>query len=225
MSVLEVVMSSTGLELEVLRQKVTEIALSTEVAITGALKAVLDRDSELAKEIIRKDDNVDQLENEIDQLATEILTFTKPGVDDLRFTVTVMHTVPMIERIADHAVNIAKHSLILNSQTELFQHRDLLTLGTVSKMMFRDSVDSLLMADAEKAHKTIERDDEVDHFYHSIYNDIVSVMERDTSTIKRGAEMLFIIKHFERIADYSTNICEMAIYMVENRVIKHTHHS
>jgi phosphate transport system protein len=201
---------------------IVKMGSSTDSALSFAMQSVLERDTSLANRVIADDDEIDLLENEIDKLATDIMVLRQPAARDLRFTVTVLHSAPVFERIADHAVNIAKHAKNLNEEPPLGSYIDLQKMGDLTQKMVHDSLQSLISRDLEKARQTIKNDDEVDDLFHSIHDEILEIMQSDTGTIKRGTEFLFIIKHLERIADYATNICEMTIYMIEGRIIKHT---
>ncbi|MEW6735798.1 MAG: phosphate signaling complex protein PhoU [Acidobacteriota bacterium] len=209
-------------DLNKLHDEILTIGGKAESAITRAMQSLLQRDSLLAYQVIKEDDEIDRLENEIDRLATDVMVLRQPMANDLRFTVTVLHVVTIIERIADHAVNIAKRALILNEEPPLKPYIDLPRMGEVAEIMLHDSLQALLSADLELARKTIRRDDEIDDLFHAIYDEVIELMQKDPATVKRGAELLFVIKHLERIADYATNICEMVIYMIEGRIIKHT---
>lgn len=205
-----------------LLKKLQDMGNRTEYAISRTVQAVLERDSDAAQQIILADDEIDRMENELDTLATEFLVFRHPAELELRTAVTILHAAPVIERIADHAANIAKHALVLNCEPEPFYHVSLHKLVTVAQEMVHDSLVAMVRADAEKARQTLRKDSIVDALYRAIYKDLVSYMERHPDAIRRGTELLFIIKHLERIADYSTNLCEMVIFMLEGRMIKHT---
>jgi phosphate transport system protein len=209
-------------DLNRLRDKILEMGSRTESAIESAMRAVLERNTTLSEQVIVNDAEIDKLENESDKLAIEIVALRKPVANDLRLTVTVLHTAPTIERIADHAVNIAKRARVLNKEPQLEPFIDLHKLSEIAQQMLHDSLQSLISGDVELARKTIKNDSKVDDLYHSIHAEIVEMMQRDSSTVKRGLELSFIIKHLERIADYATNICEMVIYMIEGRIIRHT---
>lgn len=209
-------------DLNKLREKITLMGQLTEDAIGHSMKALFDRDSELSEAVIKEDDKIDRLENEIDKLATDIMVLRQPAAGDLRFTVTCLHTAGIIERIADHAVNIAKHLRILNNEPALKPYIDLPKMAALTKEMFHDALVALINGDVDLARQTIRKDDQVDDLFHLIYDEILEIMQQRPDSIKRGSELLFVIKHLERMADYATNICEMVIYMTEGRIIKHT---
>jgi phosphate transport system protein len=161
------------------------------------------------------------MELEIDQICVDVLALKQPAASDLRFVVSIARTAPVVERIADHAVNISKHALSLNDQPELELGVDLSTIARVVQEMLVDGLDSFTSGDPEKARITIARDDEVDALYDRLYEKVIEAMKQSPDAVRSGAEWLFVLKHLERIADYVTNICEQIIYMARGQVIKH----
>ena len=204
-----------------LRDKLLVMGGAAEKAIMLAMRALVERDSELASRVIREDDAIDQMELEIDALCVDILALKQPAASDLRFVVSAAATAPVVERIADHAARIAKHSLHLNNEPQLDVIINVTPLGRTVQDMLIDGLDAFTSGDPEKARTTIARDDEVDALYSDLYAQMIDVMTRDSSTVARGADWLFVFKHLERIADYVTNICEQIVYMARGQVIKH----
>ncbi|MBL8151264.1 MAG: phosphate signaling complex protein PhoU [Blastocatellia bacterium] len=208
--------------MNLLRDRVLILGGSAETAIARAVHALIERDSTLAEAVIAEDDEIDKLENEIDQQCNETLLTGNYSNGDLRFVLAVSRAAPIIERIADHAVNIAKHALVLIDKPQLKPYIDLPQMASIAQEMLLDGLDALTRANCELARRTIKQDDRVDAFHHRIYHELIDMMERDPKTVRRAVELLFVIKHLERIADYATNICEVVVYMAEGRVIRHT---
>jgi phosphate transport system protein len=206
-----------------LRDKVLLLGGQSETALSHAARALIQRDSTLAQQVISDDDEIDSVESEIDELCAQILTRQRNlPPEDLRFVIGVLRTTPMIERIADHAVNIARHTIKLNDEPQLKPFVDLPRMAEIVKQMLAASLDALTQRDAARARQTIRRDTEVDTLYRRIFNELMAFMTSDLAAVTRSAELLFVIKHLERIADYVTNICEQVVYLAEGRVIKHT---
>ena len=208
--------------LNMLRDRVLIMGGAAEKAIMLSMRALTERDSDLAERVIREDDTLDQLELEIDQMCVDIMVLKQPAASDLRFVVSVARTAPMVERIGDHAVNIAKHALSLNNEPELDARIDISMIGRVVQEMLVEGLDAFTSGDPERARVTIARDDDVDLLYDQLYAQVIEVMMKNPATVPRGAEWLFVLKHLERIADYVTNICEQIVYMARGQVIKHT---
>jgi phosphate transport system protein len=208
--------------LELLRDKLLIMGGAAEKAILLSMRALIERDSELAERVVREDDSIDQMELEIDQLCVDVLVLRQPAAGDLRFVVSVARTAPIVERIADHAVNIARHALSLNNEPAIDANIDLSAMAKVVQQMLVEGLDAFTSGDPDRAQATIARDDEVDELYDRLYVQVIEEMKRDPSTVSRGAQWLFVLKHLERIADYVTNICEQIVYMSRGQVIKHT---
>jgi len=209
-------------QLDFLRDRLRVMGGAAEKAIMLSIRALLERDSQLAERVLREDDAIDQMELDIDQVCVDVLVLKQPAASDLRFVVSVARTAPIVERIADHAVNIAKHALSLNSEPEIGTQIDLSAMANVVQDMLVDGLDAFTSGDPERARAIISRDDEVDELYFRLYGQVIDAMKRDSLTVPRGAEWLFVLKHLERIADYVTNICEQIVYMARGQVIKHT---
>jgi phosphate transport system protein len=207
--------------LNLLRDKLLIMGGAAEKAIMLSMRAIMERDSALAERVIREDDAIDHLELEIDQMCVDVLALRQPAASDLRFVVSVARAAPVVERIADHAVNIAKHALSLNDEPELTVKIELSAIARTVQEMLVDGLDAFTSGDPERARATIARDDEVDALYDRLYAQVMDMMARDASTVARGAQWLFVFKHLERIADYVTNICEQIVYMARGQVIKH----
>jgi phosphate transport system protein len=195
---------------------------AAERAIALSTRALIERDSELAERVIREDDQVDQMELEVDRACVDILVLKQPAASDLRFVISVARAAPVVERIADHTVNIAKHALSLNDEPELELRIDISRMAELVQQMLIDGLDAFTSGDPERARATIARDDEIDALYDQLYAQVIAVIERDPQAVSRGAQWLFVLKHLERIADYVTNICEQIVYMARGQVIKHT---
>ena len=205
-----------------IRDKLLVMGGSAEKAILLAMRALEERDSNLAERVIREDDAIDGMELELDQMCVDVLVLKQPAASDLRFVVSVARTAPMVERIGDHAVNIAKHALALNNEPQFEAGLDLAKMSSEVEEMLVNGLDAFTSGDPEKARATIERDDEVDSLYDLFYAELIAAMERDSGLVERGVQWLSVIKHLERIADYVTNICEQIIYMSRGQVIKHS---
>jgi len=209
-------------DLNRLRDKLLVMGGEAERAIALATRSLIERDSELAERVIREDDAIDQMELEIDRACVDILVLKQPAASDLRFVISVARAAPVVERIADHTVNIAKHALSLNDEPELELNIDIARMAALVQQMLIDGLDAFTSGDPERARVTISRDDEIDSLYDQLYAQVIEAMVRDQAAVSRGAQWLFVLKHLERIADYVTNICEQIVYMARGQVIKHT---
>ena len=209
-------------ELFALRDRVLLLGGETETALQKAMYALVERDSQTAEEVLAGDDEIDQLEVEIDRLCVDTIALRQPAARDLRFVISVAKITPILERIADHACNIARAAIELNDEPQLKPLVDLPRMAEHASAMLRAALDAFTSNDADAARATIERDDVVDAAYERVFHDLIALMVSDPSTTTRAARLLFVSKHLERIGDYVTDICELTDYMTEAAYIKHS---
>ena len=210
-------------ELDVLRDRVLLLGGEAEGALGRAMYALTERDSQAAREVLEGDDRVDRLEVEIDRLCIDVLALRQPAARDLRFVISVAKITPILERVADHACNIARAALDLNDEPRLMSFPDLQRMSDVASSMLRSALDAFTRGDAADARRVIDRDDEIDSMYERLFQDLISLMVSEPQATPRAARLLFVAKHLERVADYVTDICELTVYMTEAAVIKHSY--
>jgi phosphate transport system protein len=210
-------------ELDVLRDRVLILGGESEAALARAMYALTERDSGAAREVLDGDDAIDRLEVEIDRLCVDVLALRQPAARDLRFVISVAKITPILERVADHACNIARAALDLNDEPQLRSFPELSRMAGVAASMLREALDAFTRGDAPAARKVIDRDDEIDVMYERLFHDLINMMVSEPAATPRAARLLFVAKHLERIADYVTDICELTVYMAEAAVIKHSY--
>ena len=209
-------------DLNRLRDHMLLMGGEVEGAIDRATRALVERDSELAERVLADDDRIDALELEADQTCIRVLALKSPEARDLRFVITAVKIAPILERIADHACNVARAALDLNDEPQLKPYVDLPRMSRLARGMLRASLDAFAASDAAAARAVIDRDDEIDRLYDQIFHDLLDFMSRDPAAAGRAARLVLVAKHLERIGDYVTDICEMIVFMKEARVIKHS---
>jgi len=163
------------------------------------------------------------LENDIDQLIMETLARFQLAARDLRFVTTAMRIVPDLERIADYASNICERAIELNAEPPIQQLVDIPMMARRAQDMVRGALDAFVNFDANAARTVIDMDDDLDRRLEQVFRVLVSHMIEDPRRITRAIRLTFVAKHFERMGDQATNICELVVYMAEGRVIKHRH--
>jgi phosphate transport system protein len=210
-------------ELDVLRDRVLVLGGEAETALGRAMYALTERDSGAAREVLEGDDRVDQLEVEIDRLCIDVLALRQPAARDLRFVISVAKITPILERVADHACNIARVALDLNDEPRLKNYPDLSRMAAFASSMLRSALDAFTKGDAAAARRVIEEDDEIDVMYERLFHDLIELMVSEPTVTPRAARLLFVAKHLERVGDYVTDICELTVYMTEAAVIKHSY--
>ena len=208
-------------DLNYLRDHVLLMGGEVEGAIDRATRALVERDSELAERVLADDDRIDALELEADQTCIRVLALKSPEARDLRFVITAVKLTPILERIADHACNVARAALDLNDEPQLKPYVDLPRMSRLAREMLRASLDAFAASDATAARAVIDRDDEVDRLYDQIFYDLLDYMSRDSAAAGRAARLVLVAKHLERIGDYVKDICELIVFMKEATVIKH----
>jgi phosphate transport system protein len=209
-------------ELDRLRERVLLLGGETERALERAMYALTARDSDAAREVIQNDDQIDQLDVEIDRLCIDVLALRQPAARDLRFVITVAKVTPVLERIADHACNIARAALDLNDAPEMRGYIDLPRMAERVAKMLRAALDAFTAGDAGKAREIIKEDDAVDQMYERYFHELIGKMVVAPGETPRAARLLFVAKHLERIGDYVTDICELTVYMTEAAFIRHS---
>jgi len=206
-------------------QKLMELLLRmgalVEDQISEAVQALQERDSALAEKVIGSDDAIDLMELEIDQEVLELIAKMQPAASDLRFAAGVMKIAPELERIADLAQDVAERVLELNREPALSPAIEVPRLARIAQEMVRGALDSLVRHDPVLAREIIARDDEIDALTEQSFRELLTYMLEDPRNISRAIRLTFLGKYFERMADGATNICEMVVYMVEGKVIKH----
>ncbi len=208
-------------ELDSLRDKVLLLGGETERALERAMQALIGRDSKLARQVLDNDDTVDQLEVEVDRQCIDIIALRQPAARDLRFVISVAKMAPVLERIADHACNIARAAIDLNNEPEMNSVADLQRMADHALGMLRAALDAFTSSDARAAREVIKSDSEINDLYNHIFHRLIEMMVTEPGTATRNARLIFVAKHLERIGDYVTDICELTVYMAEAEFIKH----
>ena len=208
-------------DIEALKDQLLRMGAMVEDAINQSIHALLERDTAQAERVIAADSEIDRMELEIDQLTVELIAKMQPTAVDLRFVATIMKVTPELERIADLAQDICERAIELNREPQLKPLIDIPRLARISQDMVRHALDAFVKRDANLARAVIARGDEVDLLTEQSFRELLTYMLEDSRNISRAIRLTFVGKYFERIADGATNICEMVIYLVEGKVVKH----
>jgi phosphate transport system protein len=208
-------------ELDSLRDKVLLLGGEAEAALESAMRSLTERDTELAQRVLEDDDRVDRLEIEVDRQCIDIIALRQPAARDLRFVISVAKMAPVLERIADHACNIARAAIDLNNEPELNSVLDLKQMSEHALTMLRAALDAFTSSDATAAREVIASDAIINNLYNHVFHRLIEMMVTEPTTATRNARLIFVAKHLERIGDYVTDICELTVYMAEAAFIKH----
>lgn len=208
-------------QLDSLRDKVLLLGGKAESAVLRAMQALTTRDSKLAQTVLDEDKIINQIELEIDRMSVEIIALYQPAAHDLRLVISVAKITPVLERLADHAGNIAEAVLIINTEPEIRQFPEMTIMSDMAAEMLRNALDAFIAEDADSSRKIIKQDRIIDTNYKKVFSELIGVIINDPTTTTSAAQLLFVAKHLERIGDYVKDICELTVYLVEASIIKH----
>ena len=208
-------------QLNLLRDRVLLLGGKTEAAVKNATRALIERDSAIAKVVTDEDEVIDQMELEIDRLCIDILASHQPTSHDLRLVVSVAKITPILERIADHAASIAEASLVLNNEPQFNNYIDFSLMAEVAGDMLKAALDAFTAEDSALSREIIRRDKQIDDCYRRVFDELIEMMIDNPSATTGAAHLLFVAKHLERIGDYVKDICELNVYLREAVFIKH----
>jgi phosphate transport system protein len=209
-------------QIDTLRDKILLLGGKTESAVARAVKALTTRDSELAEQVRRDDELIDQMELEIDRLSIDILKSQPATEHDMRLVVSVAKITPILERIADHASSIAEATVVLNNEPQVNSYVDFSLMANIAAEMLKDSLDAFTAEDADASREIIRRDRKIDDHYHRVFDELIKLMVRKPEAANGAARLLFVAKNLERIGDYVKDICELNVYLREAVFIKHS---
>ena len=208
-------------ELRTLREKLATMGERAAQQIASAMKSLEERDDDLARDVIRGDAEIDRAENEIDELAMQILATRQPVASDLRFITMSLKFVVDLERIGDLAAGIAKRVLELNRLAPLETRGDLQRMATLAQKNLHAALDAFVRQDAEKATALIAADVEIDKLNANLFAALVAQVVTDPSTVTRILPFTSICRYLERIGDHVKNLAEEVVYMVKATDLRH----
>jgi len=214
--------ASYDADLNDLRSKILVMGGKVELMISGSVKALEDRDSDLAERIINMDHEVNGLEVSIDEKCLQLLALRQPAASDLRFITLALKIVTDLERIGDQCANLAKRVQEINQEPPLKPYIDIPRMARCAALMLKEALDAFVRGDVNLAIKVCQDDQQIDDLHVQIQRELLSYMLEDPATISRALNLTYISKYLERIADHATNIAEMVIFMVRGKDIRHT---
>ncbi|MBE3551858.1 MAG: phosphate signaling complex protein PhoU [Kyrpidia tusciae] len=201
-------------ELESLEQSLLAMGGLVSQAVRDSVTALKELNQPLAEQVIERDDQLDDMQVEIENRCLRLIALQQPMAGDLRTIGTVLKMVTDLERMGDHAVDIARTALKLSGETLIKPLIDIPRLGEIAQEMLGIGLRAFVDRDAELAQTLADRDDDVDHLYSQIFRELLVLMIEDPSTIRQATQLLFVAQSLERVADHITNIGEWTIYMV-----------
>ena len=208
-------------ELDALKEILLTMASKAEAAVNNALKALVDRDDDLARSVKEEDNAIDQLEIEVDEMAIGLLS-KAPLASDLRLITVAMKISHDLERVGDEATTISRRAVELGQEPQLKPYIDIPRMAKMALEMLGDALEAFVNANPEKARAVIPRDKEVDALNRQLHRELSSYMVERPTTITRCLNLMVISKSLERIADHATNVAEEVVYLYEAKDIRHT---
>jgi len=208
-------------DLRELRERLLAMGGQVESQLAASVRAVTERNAELALEVKASDAAVNRLEVEIDDACRKLLALRQPAASDLRFITTALKIVVDLERMGDLAVNIAERAVNLAQAAPLRPIHDLESLAELTQAQLHKALDAFVEGDVGKAQEVMSGDDILDALYLKIFNELLSLMMEDPRAIRRATSLMFAAKHLERFGDHCTNLAEMVVYMVRGTDVRH----
>ncbi len=208
-------------ELRTLRERLATMGEKAAQQIARAMKALAERDDELARTVIAGDAEIDRDENEVDELALQILATRQPVARDLRFLTMSLKFVIDLERIGDLATGIAKRVLELNRLPPLESRVDLSRLATLVQKNLHQALDSFVKRDADQATTVITADAEIDRLNASLFAELLAHVATDPATVTRVLPLTSVCRYLERAGDHVKNLAEEVVYMVRATDVRH----
>ncbi len=209
-------------QLATLKQRLLDMSQRAEELVELSVEALLTRDREKAEAVIAGDREVDQYETDVEQLGIELLATQQPMARDLRFLIGSIKVSSDLERVGDHAVNIAQSAIRLATlPATITPNPEIEDMARRSRQMLSDALDAFIRADGGLGRDVCKADDQVDALHDSMFRILLTHMMADVRTITPALELLLVSRNLERVADLATNIGEDAVYLAEGKNIKH----
>ncbi|MBL8959598.1 MAG: phosphate signaling complex protein PhoU [Gemmatimonadetes bacterium] len=209
-------------QLSTLKQRLLDMSARAEELVELAVDALLSRDKDAADQVIQRDREIDLLEVEVETLAIELLALQQPMARDLRFLIGAIKVSSDLERVGDHAVNIAQSALrLIALRATAVPDPEIEDMARRARRMLADALDAFIRADGQLGRAVCKADDQVDALHDSMFRILLTHMMADARTINPSLELLLVSRNLERVADLATNIGEDAVFLAEGKSIKH----
>jgi phosphate transport system protein len=208
-------------DLDNLQRDILTLAAAVEEMIYKAIRALQEREVDLAEQVIAGDATIDEQENYVEEECLKLLALHQPVAVDLRRIAAILKINTDLERMADLAGDIGERALVLARPPLIPIPKDLQSMTDLTTSMVRQSLDAFVHLDARLARRVCRLDDDVDHYNVDIIQETIRVMQKAPELVKPGLSLFSATRHLERIADHATNIAEDVVYLVEGEIIRH----
>jgi phosphate transport system protein len=208
-------------ELSHLKVRLLTMSGEAEAALGLAVDALLSRDASKAADVIANDRAIDAMEVEIEERCINLLALQQPMARDLRMVTSALKIANDLERVGDHAVNIAQSTQRLLQARPIAPEPELVEMARLAREMLSDALEAFIRGDAAAGREVCARDDKVDALHDSVFRILLTHMMEDPHTIGAGMDLFLVSRNLERVADLATNIGEDVVFLVEGKSIKH----
>ncbi len=208
-------------ELSELKSTLLNMSGDAQAALAASVDALLQRDGRKAEDVIAQDRELDRQENEIEEKVIRLLATQQPMARDLRFLTAAMKIANDLERVGDHAVNIAQSAERLLATRPIVPEPELVEMVRQARTMLADALDAFVRGDAQAGRAICRRDDGVDALHQSMFRILLTHMMEDPHIIGAAMDLFLVSRNLERVADLATNIAEDVVFLVEGKSIKH----
>lgn len=208
-------------ELSHLKVRLLTMSGEAEAALSLSVESLLDRDAEKAASVIAGDRAIDEMEMEIEERCIKLLALQQPMARDLRMLTSALKIANDLERVGDHAVNIAQSAQRLAQSRPIAPEPEIIEMARLAREMLSDALEAFIRGDAAAGRDVCRRDDKVDSLHDSVFRILLTHMMEDQHTIGAGMELFLVSRNLERVADLATNIGEDVVFLVEGKSIKH----
>lgn len=199
----------------------SEMGMMVNEAIYKSVKAFINHDKQLAREVIADDHKINERETDLERKSFELIALQQPVSTDLRVIVTIMKASSDLERMGDHAVSIAKSTIRVKGNTRVPDiEKDIADMADKVKQMVEEVLDAYVKEDRKKAIKIADEDVAINAYSDNIYDDCIKEMQRDSETVVGSMDYMLVASYLERIGDYVTNICEWIVYLRTGKVVE-----
>jgi phosphate transport system protein len=210
-------------QIQEIRQKLVRMGGLAESMIASALRMLIERDGRHFTDVTEREEQVNSLQIEIDDMAVRVTALQQPVGSDVRFLFMAARITSELERIADQAMNICQSAEHLLKAPPLKPFVDIPIMAEIAQRMVRDSLDALVRKEVSIAERVLREEDKVDAFRDQIFRELLTYMMADPATIPRALSLILISRNLERVGDHATNIAEEVIYWIQGRDIRHHH--
>lgn len=208
-------------ELDHLKSQLLAMSGEAESALGLAVEALLSRDAGKARRVIAGDQIINEMENTLEEQCIALLALHQPMARDLRMLMSALRIATDLERVGDHAVNIAESVERLLQGRPIVPEPEIIEMARQARRMLADALEAFIRGDADAGREICRRDDQVDALHRSVFRILLTHMMEAPPTISTGMELILVSRNLERVADLATNIAEEVVFLVEGKSIKH----